>query len=128
MESREKLARDRQTVAAGVPLAAHHHDALRFQGRTMFGQALRNAVRGVLHEHQAGDAHFDGAPVHLAHLGCGQNFHMRRATTMVISSCSSDEPVHCTTASMARAMISEESARVYLSSNSVKRSSPYISP
>ena len=33
---------------------------------------------------------------------------------MVMSSCNSEEPVHWTTASMVRAMISEESARVYL--------------
>ena len=52
----------------------------------------------------------DGAPVHFAHLGGGEDFHMRRATTMVMSSCNSEEPVHWTTASMVRAMISEESA------------------
>ena len=50
---------------------------------------------GILHQHDAGDPGFDGAAVDLAHLGRGQDLHMRRATTMVISSCNSPAPVHC---------------------------------
>ncbi len=81
---------------------------------------FHHAMAGILHQDEAGDAELDGAPVHFAHFGRGQNFHMRRATTMVISSCNSDEPVHWSTASMVRAMISEESAWAYLSSSSLQ--------
>ncbi len=50
---------------------------------------FHHAMAGILHQHDAGDAEFDGAPVHFAHFGRGQDFHKRRATTMVISSCNS---------------------------------------
>ena len=67
MESREKLACDGQSVAAVVPLAAQHRDALPGERRATFRQKLHHAVGRILHEDDAGNPHFDGPPVHFAH-------------------------------------------------------------
>src|ERR1019366_3568876 len=125
---RVQLARHHQAVAAVVALAAEHHDALVAQRREPFRQKLYHAVPGILHQDDARDAGLDGPPVHFAHFRSGQDFHKRRATTMVISSCNSPSPVHCTTASMVRAISSAESALAYFTSRSFRRSSPNISP
>ena len=123
-----QLARDGQTVAAIISLAAQHQDALRGKRGVTSGKKLHHAVRGVLHQHQAGNAALAGAAIHFAHFGRRENLHNRLATTMVISSCNSEEPVHWFTASMVRAMSSEESAAEYFTISSFRRSSPNISP
>src|ERR1035437_1797276 len=128
MEAREQLAGHRQPVAAVVPFAAQHHDALRRKRCETVRQELHHAMGRVLHQDQAGNPHFHGPAVRFAHLRRGEDSHIRRATTMVISSCNSPAPVHWTTASMERAIISDESTRAYFTSNSCKRSSPNISP
>ncbi len=123
-----KLARDYHAIAAIVALAAEHHDALLRERSEALHQEFEHAVSGILHQNDARDSGFDCEPVDFAHFGRGQNFHMRRTTTMVISSCNSPAPVHCTTASMVRAINSAESALEYLTSRSLRRSSPNISP
>ena len=60
-------------------------------GAKRLRQKLHHAVPGILHQHDAGNAHLDRAAIDLAHLGRGQHFHRRRATTMVISSCNSPD-------------------------------------
>ncbi len=127
-EARMDLPRDHHPVAAVVALAAQHQDALRLQRGKPFGQKFHHAKAGILHQDDAGDAHFDGAPIDLAHLGRGENFHMRLTTTIVMSSCNSEEPVQTFTDSMVRAISSEESACAYLDIRSFNRSSPNISP
>src|ERR1022692_2664520 len=129
LEAGEELAGHHHAIAAIVAFAAQHGDALHGQGRELFGQQLHYAMPGVFHEHQARDAHFDGAPIYFAHLRGGQNFHGRLATSMVISSDNSAaSPDHCMTASIVRAMISGESRSTFLASKSVSRCSPNISP
>src|ERR1035438_4587191 len=114
-----ELARHDQPIAAVFPLAAQHSDAMFGQRCEPLDQKLHHAVPGILHQDDAGNPHFDGAPVDLAHFGSGQDgmdgrrLHMRRATTIVMSSCNSEAPVHWFTASMARAIISDESALEY---------------
>src|SRR5579871_404860 len=102
------------------------------QGRKPLGQKLHHPMPGVLHEHDPGNSKLDRAPVYLAHLRGGEHgmkrIHMRRTTTIVMSSWSSEEPVHEFTDSMVRAIISDESALAYLITRSFKRSSPNISP
>ncbi len=71
-----KLARDRQAVAAVVALAAQHDDSLRFQRSEPPDEKLHHAVSGILHQDDAGDPQFDGAPIDLAHLFRGQYSHM----------------------------------------------------
>ena len=127
-ESCVQLPRDHQAIAAVVALPAEHHDALFAERSEPFGQELDDAMSGILHEDDSRDAGFHRPLVHFAHFRRGQNFHKRRATTMVISSCNSPAPVQCTTASMVRAISSAESALAYFTSISFKRSSPNISP
>ena len=91
LEAREKLARHHQAIAAVIAFSAQDRDPLRGERRELFGQEFHHAMPGVLHQHEPGNAHFDGAPIDLAHLGRGQHFHGRLATSMVISSCNSAE-------------------------------------
>ena len=128
MDAREQLPRDHQAVAAVVAFAAQHHDALFRERPAPIGQELHNAMPGVLHQNDAGDPQLYRAPIDLAHLRGSEHLHKRRATSMVISSCSSLDPVHWLTDSMVRAMISSEPACEYLIRRSFKRSSPNISP
>ena len=123
-----QLPRDCQAIATVITLAAQHHHPLAGERREAFRQKLHYAMRGILHQDDAGNPLLDGLSVHLAHFRRCEGFHNLRATTIVISSCNSPAPVHCTTASMARAMISEESAWAYFTSRSFSRSSPNISP
>src|SRR5690348_2810804 len=123
-----KLASDRHAVAAVVALAAEHDDALAGERSVSCGQKFHHAMRGILHQDDSGDACLNRAAVHLPHFGRRENFHMRRATSIVISSCSSPAPVHCTTASIVRAINSLESALAYLTRTSLNRSSPNCSP
>ena len=74
-EAGVKLARDRQPVAAVVALAAQHHDPLRRERSETPVEKLHHAVAGILHQDDAGDAQFDGAPIHLAHPVHSQYFH-----------------------------------------------------
>ena len=116
--SRMQLAGDHHAVAAVVALTAQHHDALAAERGEAPLEVFDDAVSRVLHQHQARNAGLDRDPIDLAHFGRGQYLHMRRATTMVISSCNSPAPVHSTTASMVRAISSVESSFAYLSSTS----------
>jgi hypothetical protein len=69
MESRKKLARDGQTVAAVVPLAAQHRNPLPGERSAALRQKFHHAVRRILHEDDAGDTHFDRPAIHFTHLG-----------------------------------------------------------
>ena len=98
------------------------------QRRESLRQKLHHAMPGILHQDDARDAELDRAPVHLAHFGRGQNSsyaprHHHRHIVLQFAA-----PVHCTTASIVRAIISDESAFAYFISRSFRRSSPNISP
>ena len=129
MEAREKLARDGHPVAAVISLAAQHRDALFGERRAMLRQKFHHAVRGIFHQHDAGNAHLDGAPVHLAHFGGGQDFHIapRHHHGHVILQFRRAGPL-LHRLHGARDDFRGIGARVLHSSSSFNRSSPYISP
>src|SRR5439155_20594457 len=101
---------------------------VRMERRKCRRQDLHYTISGGPHQDHAADADLDGATVDLPHLRRAENFHKWRTRTMVISSCSSDEPVHCSTDSLVRAKISLLSSAVYLTTRSVRRPSPNCSP
>src|SRR5262249_6155363 len=128
METGVERARDDHPVPAIVALAAEHDDPLCGERCESCGQKLHYPMPGILHQNDAGNPVHDRLAVYLPHLRSGQNFHMRRATSIVISSCNSPAPVHCTTASIVRAISSAESALEYLIISSLRCSSPNCSP
>ncbi len=71
VEARVKLPRHHHAVAAVVPLAAQHHDALGGERRETFRQEFHHAMPGVFHQDDAGDSHPGRPPVHFAHLSRG---------------------------------------------------------
>src|SRR5215471_13812657 len=128
METGVELTRDDHTIAAIVAFTAEDDNSLCGEWCESRGQKLHNAMPGILHEHDAGNPVHDRLAVYLPHLGGGQDSHIRRATSIVISSCNSPAPVHCTTASIVRAINSAESALEYLIISSLRCSSPNCSP
>ncbi len=73
----EELARHHHAVAAVVAFAAQDGDAFGGERRKGLGEKLHHAVARILHQDDARDAQLDGAPVHLAHLGGGEDLHAR---------------------------------------------------
>ena len=70
-----KNPRDGQSVAAVVAFAAIDRDTMPMERAKALAHALHDAVSGILHQDQAGNAERDRAVIHLPHLGGRQNPH-----------------------------------------------------
>ena len=66
---------DGETVTAVVAFAAEDEHALFAERGALAFEDFDDAVGGVLHEDEAGDAGFDGAAIDLAHFGGGEDLH-----------------------------------------------------
>src|SRR5262249_33744351 len=107
-----QLPSHHQSIPTVVAFSANHHDALTGQRGETLCQKFHDTGAGVFHQDQPGNSPLDGEPVDFAHLRGRQNLHapVLRVISMVISSCKAGDPVHSSTASIARATNSLDSA------------------
>ena len=78
---------DGESVAAVIAPSAQHHDALAAERRKLLDQQFNDTLGGILHQNNAGNAKFDGAAIHLAHLGGSEDFHVRTPVRICSSRC-----------------------------------------
>ena len=81
-EARKQLTGNHQPISAVIPFPAKHHYAVVLQRSVPLNEKLHHPEAGVLHQNQAGNPAFDGAPVHLAHLRRSQHLHARTSASI----------------------------------------------